>query len=450
MNAASPAEMAEVTRLTRAGRLPEATALLQRLLRGEAAPRPREAAPRAPRIIDVDPDTGAATVEPAAAAAAAGRAPADVGVAGAGSAGAGFLGAGWAGGRLADGGLAGGGMAGGGLANGGLADAGLAQMARGLRERLGSLAPAGMAAGGPAGAAVPLPEGARFLSLNFGSEAGSRTYKLYIPAAHRDAAAPLLVMLHGCTQSPDDFAAGTRMNALAEEHGFLVAYPAQAASANAQRCWNWFSPGDQRRDGGEPALIAGITRQILRDHPVDPARVYVAGLSAGGAAAAIMGAAYPELYAAVGVHSGLPCGAARDMPSAFAAMRQGAGPGVEPRAGAAAARMVPAIVFHADRDTTVHPRNGDQVIAQAAAHPAADGLRVAVERGQVPGGHAFSRTRHLDAAGRAVLEQWLVHGGGHAWSGGSPAGSYTDPRGPDASREMLRFFLSHPMVPGAA
>ncbi|MFC7551155.1 alpha/beta hydrolase family esterase [Pseudoroseomonas wenyumeiae] len=186
---------------------------------------------------------------------------------------------------------------------------------------------------------------------------------------------------------------------------------------------------------GEPALIAGITRQVMREQPVDPNRVYVAGLSAGGAAAAIMASAYPDLYAAAGVHSGLACGAARDLPSALAAMRQGAAGRMAQARGA-----VPTIVFHADRDTTVHPRNGDQVIAQSDL----GGLSQEVQQGQVPGGHAYRRTTHRDSQGHAVLEQWLVHGGGHAWSGGSSAGSYTDPLGPDASAEMLRFFLEHP------
>jgi poly(hydroxyalkanoate) depolymerase family esterase len=293
-----------------------------------------------------------------------------------------------------------------------------------------------------------VPHGARFETAIHAGVRGSRAYKLYVPSGlGASQPVPLVVMLHGCTQSPDDFAAGTRMNTLAEEQIFLVAYPDQPASANVQKCWNWFSPGDQERDCGEPALIAGITRQVMRDYAIDPARVYVAGLSAGGAAAAIMAAAYPDLYAAVGVHSGLACGAASDIPSALAAMRQGgAGTRRRPLHGAMAretGRTVPTIVFHADRDRTVHPSNGEYVLAQASA--AAGDLRTTVEHGQAPnGGRKFTRTLHANDRGTAVLEQWVVHGGGHAWSGGSPAGSYTDPGGPDASREMLRFFLDHP------
>ena len=307
------------------------------------------------------------------------------------------------------------------------------------RDLLGKLQPGPLPGRSSAHAPIPVPNGARFIAATFNSEAGSRPYKLFIPSRYHGAPVPLLVMLHGCTQTPDDFAAGTRMNALAEEQVFLVAYPAQVASANNQKCWNWFKPAAQERGRGAPALIAGITRQVMHDHAVDPARVYVAGLSAGGAAAAIMGAAYPDLYAAVGVHSGLACGAARDMTSAFAAMRQGGSSASRPFS----ARPVPTIVFHADRDTTVHPVNGEHVIAQAVA-AAGGNLQAAVERGQVAGGRGYSRTSYTDTAHRLVLEQWVIHGGGHAWSGGSPAGSYTDPAGPDASREMLRFFLDHP------
>ncbi len=299
----------------------------------------------------------------------------------------------------------------------------------------------------PARPGVPVPEGAQFLAATFRDEAiGSRPYKLYVPSGYRPGQrVPLIVMLHGCTQSPDDFAAGTRMNEVAEEHACLVAYPGQTSSANRQKCWNWFSEGDQHRDRGEPVLIAGITRQVMRDYAVDPRQVYVAGLSAGGAAAAIMGDAYPDLYAAMGVHSGLACGAASDMQSAFAAMHWGSGGSAKAtgpwRSGAPRRRVVPAIVFHGDRDTTVNPCNADAVVAQAAQ---AGALKVDAQEGQVPGGHAFSRVLRTDAAGRTVIERWVVRGAGHAWFGGSPAGSYTDPRGPDATREMLRFFLEHP------
>ena len=286
-----------------------------------------------------------------------------------------------------------------------------------------------------AGQAQSASQGAGFNTRWYYGETGSMEYKLYVPSGYRERPLPLLVMLHGCTQSPDDFAAGTRMNALAEECPFLVVYPAQAASANAARCWNWFDPKHQRRDRGEPAVIAGITRQISNDYAVNRERVYVAGLSAGGAAAALLGATYPDLYAAVGVHSGLPAGVARNVASAFTAMRDGG----DIRERANDDRGVPTIVFHGDRDTTVHPVNGDNVIAQAAA----PGLTASVRKGEIVGGHRYECTRYSDVAGRSILERWVIHGAGHAWSGGSPSGSYTDPRGPDASREMVRFFLAH-------
>jgi len=267
---------------------------------------------------------------------------------------------------------------------------------------------------------------------------GTRSYKLYVPTGYTAGQAlPLVVMLHGCTQNPDDFAAGTRMNLLAEERQCFVLYPAQTRSANRSQCWNWFKRAHQRRDKGEPAIIAGMTREIMKRHSIDERKVYVAGLSAGGAMAAVMGAAYPDLYAAVGIHSGLPVGSAHDVPSAFAAMR-GAPPSSVP--GAPAGRIVPAIVFHGDRDATVHPSNGEQVASQCADRHD-ESLDVVVQRGQVPGGHAYTCSVHKDAAGRIVLEHWEVHGAGHAWCGGSAAGSYTDPKGPDAAREMLRFFL---------
>jgi poly(hydroxyalkanoate) depolymerase family esterase len=278
--------------------------------------------------------------------------------------------------------------------------------------------------------------GSRFLARTFTNAAGSRPYKLYIPSGYDGQPVPLIVMLHGCTQSPDDFALGTRMNLAAEARTCLVAYPAQTRSANMQKCWNWFNEADQRRDAGEPSLIAGITRQIMADFAVDPKRVHVAGLSAGGATAAIMGNAYPELYASIGVHSGLACGAARDMQSGFAAMQRG---GAAPAR--ANSRSVPTIVFHGERDSTVNPANGQSVVAQAANGRL---LTPQVETGKVPGGHAFTRTLHLDAAGSTMVEQWVVHGAGHAWFGGDPAGSYTDPAGPDATAEMLRFFSEHP------
>jgi poly(hydroxyalkanoate) depolymerase family esterase len=283
-----------------------------------------------------------------------------------------------------------------------------------------------------------VPEGAKFIEGAYSNPAGSRAYKLFVPSGYQGQPLPLVVMLHGCTQSPDDFAAGTRMNFIAEEQTCFVVYPAQRTDANQSKCWNWFRAADQRRGEGEPSLIAGITRQVMRDYSVDPKRVYVGGLSAGAAAAVIMGATYGDLYAAVGIHSGLACGAATDMPSAFAAMRQGGGS--SRKVMSSNGPPVPTIIFHGDRDTTVHPDNGGQVLEQALGTTS---TQKKVRRGQIPGGHAYTRTTHSDADGREILEHWNIRGAGHAWSGGSPAGSYTDPQGPDATREMLRFFLEH-------
>jgi poly(hydroxyalkanoate) depolymerase family esterase len=301
-----------------------------------------------------------------------------------------------------------------------------------------------------------VPAGGRFVDHSYASQTGTRSYKLYIPSGYIGQEVPLVVMLHGCTQSPDDIAAGTHMNALAEEHIFLVAYPAQAQGANMNRCWNWFKASDQQRGRGEPSLVAGITRQIIDEYNVADGRVYVAGMSAGGAMAAIMAEAYPDLYAAVGIHSGLAPGAAHDMPSAFAAMHQG-GPATARRNVLAAtatgesARRVPAIVFHGDCDKTVHPRNADNLLEHYCTHKTTGSRdegggsppRGTVRQGQVPGGHFYTRATYQDTGGHAIVERWTVHGLGHAWSGGSSSGSYTDPRGPDASAEMVRFFNEH-------
>ncbi len=275
------------------------------------------------------------------------------------------------------------------------------------------------------------PAGAEFLTKTFSCHAGKRDYKLYIPAHKPQGRRPLLVMLHGCTQNADDFAAGTRMNTFAEEHGMLVAYPVQPKTANASACWNWFNPGDQQRGTGEPAILAGLTREIAEEHKIDPTRIYVAGLSAGGAMAMVMGASHPELYAAIGVHSGLPYQSANDVMSALGVMRSGA-------ANARPQPDIRTIVFHGDADTTVHPANGEMI----AERPK---LRRSVTKGQVtaPNGRHYTRTVfHNGEAGVARAEHWQIKGAGHAWAGGSAQGSYTDPKGPDASAEMLRFFLS--------
>jgi poly(hydroxyalkanoate) depolymerase family esterase len=295
---------------------------------------------------------------------------------------------------------------------------------------------------------VPVPDGAAYLTRTFTCEAGSRNYKIYVPS-HTDARKrPLIIMLHGCTQNPDDFAVGTGMNRLAEEHGFIVAYPEQPVSANQSACWNWFNLTDQMRDNGEPSIIAGITRTIMAEFDIDAERIYVAGLSAGGAMAAIMSATYPELYAAAGIHSGLAYGCATDVASAFVAMRgtsAAAAPAQRTNRLKSTHGRVRTIVVHGASDQRVHPSNAQTIVSEARA--GLPGPAQETQHAGSAGGRSYTRTVITDASGVPHVEHWAIEGLGHAWSGGSPEGSYADQHGPDVSREMLRFFLEGPAPP---
>lgn len=285
-------------------------------------------------------------------------------------------------------------------------------------------------------AKITKPRGASFTKGVHVCEFGKRSFKLYVPAIAGTANSrlPLLVMLHGCRQTPDNFASGTGMNALAEEFGFLVVYPAQERRSQIYRCWNWYMQSDQARGSGEPALIASLVSDIIAKQGVDPEKVYVAGLSAGASAALIVADAYPDIFAAVGTHSGLPVGAAHDGVSALIAMKYGA-------SGLPHSHPIPTIGFHGSSDKVVNPRNGRLIVAHALdPYPR---LGKTVKRGRTTGGRKYVRTSYGLETGGSLIEQWVVVGAAHAWSGGNAADRYTDPDGPDASREMVRFFLRH-------
>lgn len=326
----------------------------------------------------------------------------------------------------------------------GQADAGAPQRTLGEAVRLlrGGRAALGEVADRLRGPApdVEVPDGAGFHTHSFACKAGARDYRLYVPSLVTRRAEGLLLMLHGCTQSPEDFAIGTDMNALAEREGLIVAYPAQTSAHSMMQCWNWFRPGDQMRGAGEPAILAGLVEHLGEVYGLAPGRVYAAGLSAGGAMAAILAETYPDLFEAVGVHSGIAPGAASDVLSAFAAMRGEFGHAGELEHDAPLPRM---IVFHGGADRMVHPANAERIVRAARARLPQGEIRE--EEGHAPGGRAFRRLLIEGRGGVPEVESWMVDGAGHAWSGGRPGGSFTDPEGPDASKEMMRFFLREPV-----
>lgn len=309
-------------------------------------------------------------------------------------------------------------------------------------------------------------------SFRFTGTAGTRAYSVYIPQGlRRTTRAPLVLALHGCGQNALDFAAGTRFNDLADKHGFIVAYPEQSMTNNGQRCWNWFRPGHQFRAQGEPAIFAGIVRRVILESSlwrIDPKRVYVTGISAGGAMAVVLAATYPELFAAVGVHSAPPYRSAAGPANALAAMQ---GRVVQPPVEATAVdAMPPMIIFHGTLDSTVRSVNAQRIAEQwlayydhAANLPAFSRTTAAVspigaprKTRTGPASPTSARSRRGFAVsrwhtgGKKMLELWVVDGLGHAWSGGSPKGSYSDSRGPRATTEMWKFFSAHRSTAAAA
>ena len=287
-----------------------------------------------------------------------------------------------------------------------------------------------------------------FTEHTYKNDAGERQYWLYVPASYNASKpAALIVMLHGCTQDGPDAARGTRLNEWAERDGFIVAYPQQSAAIQVQKCWSWFNPQHQSRGAGEPSIIAGITREVISKYNVDTSRVFIAGVSAGAAMAGLVAAAYPEMYAAAALHSGPEFRAASNVGEALQVMKKG---GPDPmqqgllayQAMNQRAQIMPVILFQGAKDAVVMPVNGEQATRQwqTTNDHADDGNQnnsLKIESGR---GEGFSFTRASQKNGRVIIEYFLIDALGHAWSGGSSAGTYTDPKTLDATAEMIRFF----------
>jgi len=290
--------------------------------------------------------------------------------------------------------------------------------------------------------------GEGFVWGSYDGPEGSRRYKLYVPAKIPSGPRRLLVMLHGCTQDPDDFARGTRMNSIAGEQGFLVLYPEQPATANPLKCWNWFAAAHQKRGEGEPAILAGMIRRVVEEQKIDPSKVYLAGISAGGAMAAILGATYPELFSGLAIHSGIAYGLATDMTQGLAAMRAPEGDAAALGKAAIEAmgerrKPIPVIIVQGTKDPSVNPTNGGLLASQWRA---VNGLEETVapilhfdgEGGRYSGEHVSWRGSNP----KSIVDLWAIADLGHAWSGGSKDGTFTDDKGPNISQTIIDFFLA--------
>jgi poly(hydroxyalkanoate) depolymerase family esterase len=309
------------------------------------------------------------------------------------------------------------------------------------------------AAIGPDGAAAATA--GRVMAGSYANSAGTLAYEAFVPdsvGGEGGKRVPLVVALHGCTQTAAGFRALTRLDELAAKRGFVVVFPEQPKSRNQLGCWNWFQQDHMQRGAGEPSMIAGITNEVLQRYPIDPDRVYVTGLSAGGAMASVMGATYPDLFAAIGVAAGCEYAA-----GAACAGYKGTDPEQSARAAYQAmgslARPVPFIVFQGDKDKTVPPENADQLVqsGQAIADWADDGARNSsiparpsrTSAGWNQGGRSYTLRHYKDGHGHELAQYWMVHGMEHAWSGGDATQPYADPAGPDATAAMYDFFMDH-------
>ena len=275
---------------------------------------------------------------------------------------------------------------------------------------------------------------------------GARDYLLFLPRNKRSKPKGLLLMLHGCTQTSSDFARGTNMANLAQQKNFIVAFPEQSRGANAQTCWNWFERGDQERDLGEPAILAGMAQSLSASHGISDDQIYVAGFSAGAAMAVILGETYPDVFAAIGVHSGLPYRAAHSVASALAAM---GGKSMPQKTAGKLSPSVPLIIFHGTEDKIVAPKNAKQIVSATVQRNPTITSEIEVKRPGASRSKQKNATciRHVTSQGQIAIEEWQIDGLGHNWSGGNLSGSYTDPTGPDASKLMLKFFFGSQMRP---